>query len=92
MTVEWKCDDCGWVKLGDYCVCPQQATDSDCHCLGLTDLWDCKCGWRHKPGAECVCLKCERITSKCRCPSVRERCEDAPCCGCCDAGSAVMPG
>lgn len=20
-----------------------------------------------------------------------ERCEDAPCCGCCDPGSAVMP-
>jgi hypothetical protein len=32
---DWNCDDCGWVKLGDYCVCPQQPTDPDCHCVEL---------------------------------------------------------
>jgi hypothetical protein len=67
VTVEWKCDDCGWVKLGDYCVCPQEATDSDCHCIELTLMSAPDEPWRG-------------------------RCEDAPCCGCCDAGSAVMLG
>ena len=58
---DWKCDDCGWVKLGDYCVCPQETTDPDCHCIELVLM-------------------------------SAPRCEDAPCCGCCDAGSAAMPG
>lgn len=32
---DWKCDDCDWVTLGDDCVCPRHATDSDCHCIEL---------------------------------------------------------
>jgi hypothetical protein len=56
---DWKCDDCGWVKVGDDCVCPREASDADCHCIELTLM--------------------------------SAPCEDAPCCGCCDPGRAVMP-
>ena len=70
MTTPWKCDDCSWVKVGDYCVCPQQASDPDCHCIELVLMTDPGGDWRGS----------------------KPRCEDAPCCGCCDAGLAVMPG
>jgi hypothetical protein len=54
--------------------------------------WNCaECGWVHPPDAHCACAP----DANCECCSlvtVRERCEDAPCCGCCDAGSALMPG
>lgn len=63
---DWTCDDCHWVKVGDYCVCPQEATDTDCHCTELQLMSSPQGCWR--------------------------RCEDAPCCGCCDPGAAVMPG
>jgi len=66
----WNCDDCGWVKVGDYCVCPSTASDSDCHCTVLKLMQDPALPWR----------------------GPKPQCEDSPCCGCCDAGSAVMPG
>lgn len=67
-TVNWNCNDCAWATVGDYCVCPQTPTDSDCHCTELKLMSTPEQDWRGG------------------------RCEDAPCCGCCDTGSAVMPG
>lgn len=46
MTTVWKCDDCSWVKLGDACVCPQRASDSDCHCTELQLMSDPAGSWR----------------------------------------------
>jgi hypothetical protein len=40
MTTPWKCDDCGWVKMGDDCVCPSPASDFYCHCWELALMRD----------------------------------------------------
>lgn len=68
--------------MEDYCVAHRE------------DRIDCReCGWVHTatapcpcpPDAECDCCALEYVP-----PFVQ--CEDAPCCGCCDPGRAVMPG
>jgi hypothetical protein len=44
------CESCGWVEMGDDCVCPSTASEPECHCVELQLMsapggpWRCEAG------------------------------------------------